>query len=80
MYQGLLPTWIYDFQFTVNMTPAAHPKLLTAGSLALMGAVGIGSLAVMYAARAWRLELAVRRAEREGVAAEGSAGTGGVTP
>ncbi len=80
MYQGLLPTWIYDFQFTVNMTPAAHPKLLTAGSLALMGAVGIGSLAVMYAARAWRLELAVRRAEREGVPMEGSAGTKGATP
>ncbi len=74
MYQGLLPTWIYDFQFTVNMTPAAHPKLLTAGTVALIAAVGIGSAAVMYAARAWRLELAVRRAEREGRLPDGSAG------
>ncbi len=80
MYQGLLPTWIYDFQFTVNMTPAAHPKLLTAGTVALIAAVGIGSVAVMYAARAWRLELAVRRAEREGRLLDGTAGEGRATP
>ncbi len=76
MYQGLLPTWIYDFQFTVNMTPAAHPKLITPGSVALMVGVLVGALAVMYAARAWRLELAVRRAEREGLLAEGTPGPG----
>jgi hypothetical protein len=76
MYQGLLPTWIYDFQFTVNMTPAAHPKLITPGSVALTVAVLVGALAVMYAARAWRLELAVRRAQREGLLAEGTPGPG----
>ncbi len=66
MYQGLLPTWIFDFQFTVNMTPAAHPKLVSTATVALIGALLVGSAAVMYAARSWHLELAVRRAEREG--------------
>jgi Gpi18-like mannosyltransferase len=80
MYQGLLPTWIYDFQFTVNMTPAAHPKLLTAGSVALMAGIGIGSLAVLYAVRAWRLELALRRAERDSGAAAGPAGSEHAAP
>ncbi|MGC8634683.1 MAG: phospholipid carrier-dependent glycosyltransferase [Candidatus Limnocylindrales bacterium] len=80
MYQGLLPTWIYDFQFTVNMTPAAHPKLLTAGSVALMAGIGIGSVAVLYAVRAWRLELALRRAGRDAGTAAGPAGEGHVTP
>lgn len=79
MYQGLLPTWIYDFQFTVNMTPAAHPKLLTAESISLIVAVLVGSLAVMYAARAWSLELAVRRAEREGRVADTAGETGPAT-
>jgi hypothetical protein len=80
MYQGLLPTWIYDFQFTVNMTPAAHPKLLTAGSVALMAGIGVGSLAVLYAVRAWRLELALRRAERDSGAAAGPAGSEHAAP
>ena len=80
MYQGLLPTWIYDFQFTVNMTPAAHPKLLSAGSLALIGAILIGSGAVMYAARAWYLELGMRRAQRDGRIPEPGPGTGPATP
>jgi hypothetical protein len=77
MYQGLLPTWIYDFQFAVNTDPAAHPKLLSAWPLALAGAVAVGSLAVMYAARAWRLELAQRRAEREGRLPESAADAAG---
>ncbi len=79
MYQGLLPTWIYDFQFTVNMTPAAHPKLITAELISLIVAVVIGSLAVMYAARAWSLEWAVRRAERDRGAAESAGETGPAT-
>ena len=80
MYQGLLPTWIYDFQFTVNMTPAAHPKIVTAGSLALIVALLVGSAAVMYSARSWHLELALRRAERDGRVAEPPAEPGAARP
>ena len=65
MYQGLLPTWIYDFQFAVDTSPAVSPKLIAPEPILLTGGVLVGSLAVMYAARAWRLELASRRAARE---------------
>ena len=80
MYQGLLPTWIYDFQFTVNMTPAAHPKIVTVGSLALIVALLVAAAAVMYAARSWHLELAMRRAEREGRVPDLPAEPGGARP
>ena len=80
MYQGLLPTWIYDFQFTVNMTPAAHPKILTVGAVALIVALVVASAAVMYAVRAWHLELAVRRAERDGRIAEPPSEMGSARP
>ena len=80
MYQGLLPTWVYDLQFTVNMTPAAHPKLVSTGTVALIAALLVGSAAVMYAARSWHLELAVRRAERDGRVPEPPAEPGAARP
>jgi hypothetical protein len=64
MYQGLLPTWIYDFQFAVNLDPVGQTPLISTGSLALTGMIALAVVAVMYATWSWRLELALRRADR----------------
>jgi hypothetical protein len=53
LYQGLLPTWNWDFQFAVNTDPAVVGGLIDAGTL-LVGAVALGVVAVaVVAARAW---------------------------
>jgi hypothetical protein len=72
-FQGLIPTWIYDFQFAVNVDPAPNVSLVSAESLALTAMIGLAALAVMYATWSWRLELAVRRAKRRGEGATPSA-------
>ncbi|CAN5746455.1 hypothetical protein BH24CHL8_BH24CHL8_03990 [soil metagenome] len=53
-YLGLLPTWNYDFQFAVNLDPAATGALYGLDTLVLAGATATLSLAVMVAARLWR--------------------------
>nr|MBA3435009.1 hypothetical protein [Chloroflexota bacterium] len=55
-YLGLLPTWNYDFQFAVNLDPAATGELYGLGTLLIAGATATLSLAVMVAARLWRGE------------------------
>jgi hypothetical protein len=62
-YLGLLPTWNYDFQFAVNLDPAATGELYGLGTLLIAGATATFSLAVMAAARMWRGEPAPRTAE-----------------
>jgi hypothetical protein len=70
-YQTLpLPTWNYDFQFAVNVDPPFRAQALLPSSLALAAGVGALCLAAMYAANAWRLELARRRYESAAEAAE----------
>jgi hypothetical protein len=63
-YQGVLPTWVWSFQFPVNLDPATEsPALLTAGTLVLVGALTATCLIVGYAAWSWRLATAQRGSE-----------------
>jgi hypothetical protein len=60
-YQGVLPTWVWSFQFPVNLDPATEaPALLTVGTLVLLGALTATCLIVAYAAWSWRLATAQR--------------------
>jgi 4-amino-4-deoxy-L-arabinose transferase-like glycosyltransferase len=62
-YQGLLPTYVYPFQFpvsTVNRT-GPGPSLLGPEPMILLGSIVLASLVVAYSARTWRLTLAERR-------------------
>jgi dolichyl-phosphate-mannose-protein mannosyltransferase/protein-O-mannosyltransferase-like protein len=66
-YQGLLPTYLYPFQFWVNTTPrGASPPLLALGPAALLVAIAVIAGAVAYSTWTWRLALAERRAEQAG--------------
>ncbi len=61
-YQGLLPTWLYPFQFPVNTDPAVTVSLLGPWPLTLFAAVLLAAILVGYSAWAWRLALAERAA------------------
>ncbi len=62
-YQGVLPTWVWAFQFPVNLEPAtAGPDLMTLGTLVLLGALGATCLIVAYATWSWRVAAAEREA------------------
>ncbi len=54
-YQGILPTYIYAFQFPVNTDPAgAMPPLLAPEPAILALALGLTCLVVGYSAWVWR--------------------------
>ena len=57
-YQGLLPTYLYPFQFPVNTdaVPPGVPLLAAAPALLFVGLV-VFCLVVAYAAWVWRLAL-----------------------
>ncbi|HYM84871.1 MAG TPA: phospholipid carrier-dependent glycosyltransferase [Candidatus Dormibacteraeota bacterium] len=62
-YQGILPTYLYPFQFAVNTeAPVSPPSLLSAEPAILFGAILLTSLLVAYSAWVWRLTLAERAA------------------
>jgi hypothetical protein len=65
-YQGLLPTWLYPFQFPVNTDPAVGVQLLGPWALLLFVAVMLAAGFVAYSAWVWRLALAERSAEDGG--------------
>jgi hypothetical protein len=52
-FQGLLPTWTYDFQFAVNEDPPVPGGIIDATSLVVALVTGIGVGIVMIAARYW---------------------------
>jgi hypothetical protein len=62
-YQGLLPTWLYPFQFPVNTDPAVSVSLLGPWPILLFGAVLLAAAFVAYSAWVWRLALAERTAD-----------------
>ena len=62
-YQGLLPTWLYPFQFPVNVDPPVSVSLLGPWPVLLFAAVMLAAGFVAYSAWVWRLALAERRAE-----------------
>jgi Gpi18-like mannosyltransferase len=58
-YQGILPTYLYAFQFPVNtIARGADTPLLTPTFALLAGAIAVTCLVVAYSAWAWRLALA----------------------
>jgi hypothetical protein len=80
VYQGVLPTYLYAFQFPVNNVAATVPiHLLGPVPLLLGGAMVFLAIVVAYSAWVWRLALAERRAdERDRLELGGGrAGAGG---
>jgi hypothetical protein len=77
IYQGVLPTYLYAFQFPVSTVPRNVTfQLFGPVPLLLAGSVIFLSVVVAYSAWVWRLALAERRAdERDGL--ELGAGAGG---
>jgi hypothetical protein len=76
-YQGILPTYLYAFQFPVSKAQRNVPDPFLSPTLALL-VVGIGAtcLVVAYSASVWRLALAESRAAEAGSGSGGSPGEG----
>jgi hypothetical protein len=74
-YQGLLPTYLYPFQFPVNTDPAAPGlKLFALEPALLLVALTITCLVVGYAAWVWRIgPIDTGRADDGGLPASGEA-------
>ncbi|MCI0344411.1 MAG: phospholipid carrier-dependent glycosyltransferase, partial [Chloroflexi bacterium] len=64
-FQGLLPTYIYDFQFSVSTLDrsGAGPELFALGPLLLLAALTLAAGILAYSAWVWRIALAERAAE-----------------
>ena len=84
VYQGVLPTYLYAFQFPVNTVAATVPiQLLGPVPLLLGASIAVPALVVGYSAWVWRLALAERRgrgarsAPSSGRAAAGAGGGDG---
>jgi hypothetical protein len=73
-YQGLLPTYLYPFQFPVSLInrQIAPPSLFAAGPAILLVALTVTCVILAYSAWIWRIALAERRLEE---ADDQSAGT-----
>jgi hypothetical protein len=66
VYNGLLPTWLYGFQFSVNLQQAVNTKLVDATSLSYTAlALAVAGIAG-WAAWERRVVLGYRRAGRPG--------------
>ena len=81
-YQGLLPTYLYAFQFPVSDVARNVDTPLLSPTLPILTiAIGVTCLVVAYSASVWRLALAEsqrrRRAAGSGDGADGLARTGG---
>ena len=64
VYQGVLPTYLYAFQFPVNNVAATVPIHLFGPVPLLLGAAVVFlSLVVGYSAWVWRLAIAEREAQ-----------------
>lgn len=80
-YQGILPTYLYPFQFPVNTDPAVSSSgLVTPESVLLGGALLFTSVVVAYAARGWRIARAEQAATPGGPDAPASTGSGWPDP
>jgi len=75
-YQGLLPTYLYPFQFPVNTDPAAEAQIVSLESLLLFASILVAAVVVGYSAWVWRIALAERAAAAspadEGMAQSGA--------
>jgi hypothetical protein len=61
-YQGILPTWLYVFQFPVNTDPPVSVKLLDVWPAVLFVALLATCAVVAYSTFSWRVALAERAA------------------
>jgi hypothetical protein len=61
-FQGLLPTYLYAFQFPINTAPRPATPLISPIPIALTLALGLTCLVVAYSASVWRLAIAESRA------------------
>jgi Gpi18-like mannosyltransferase len=61
VYNGFLPTWLYGFQFSVNMQPAVSVPPTSSNGLLLAGFVLLMALVVGYAAWTRRVVEGYRR-------------------
>jgi hypothetical protein len=80
MYQGILPTYVYPFQFPVSTVDrnVAGPSLLALGPAVLLAALTMACAFVAYSTWVWRIALAERRAaDGEDEAGGALARTGG---
>jgi hypothetical protein len=77
-YQGILPTYLYAFQFPVStVTRNVNTPLFTPTLAILLLALTVTCLVVAYSTWAWRLTIADRLAAGSSDEAEGLARTGG---
>jgi hypothetical protein len=53
LYQGLLPTWNWDFQFSVNTDPPSDSGLFQPAMLVVGGVTLVFVAGVVMAARRW---------------------------
>ncbi|HET9680899.1 MAG TPA: phospholipid carrier-dependent glycosyltransferase, partial [Candidatus Limnocylindrales bacterium] len=75
VYQGLLPTYIYSFQFWVNTSArGAAPSLFGVWPAFLLAAITVVTVAVGYSAWQWRLTQAERRRAVAGWPTDGGEG------
>jgi hypothetical protein len=62
-YQGLLPSWLYPFQFAVNTDPAFSISFASPWPLLLFASVLASAAIVAYSAWVWRIAIAERLAD-----------------
>lgn len=67
-YQGLIPTYIYAFQFPVNQIPRGTTSFADVQFALFVGALAVAALAVAYSAWVWRAA-AVERAREDAASA-----------
>ncbi len=82
-YQGILPTWLYVFQFPVNTDPPVTVKLLDVWPAILFVALLATCAVVAYSTWSWRVALAERAAgpgDVDGVEGDDDAGTDAAAP
>jgi len=78
VYQGVLPTYLYWFQFPVSTVARnVQAQLLGPVPLLLAASVTFLSVIVAYSAWVWRLTIAERRADERDGLEMGAAGGGG---
>ena len=78
VYQGVLPTYLYAFQFPVNNSSANVPIHLFGPVPLMLGAAMVFlCLVVAYSVWVWRLALAEQRGGRRGRARARAAAGGG---
>ncbi|MDO8484703.1 MAG: phospholipid carrier-dependent glycosyltransferase [Candidatus Limnocylindrales bacterium] len=76
-YQGILPTYLYAFQFPVStVSRSAETPLLTPTLAILLGALAVTCLVVAYSTWVWRLALAESTVSSD--ASEGASETDGL--